>query len=47
MKPIDEKELKLIAEIQEHNNALIEKEKRINAKVKQIIKEEYEDELIR
>lgn len=44
MKPTTQEELKLIAEIQEHNKALIEKEKRINAKVKQIIREEYEDE---
>lgn len=44
MKPTTQEELKLIAEIQEHNKALIEKEKRINAKVKQIIKEEYENE---
>ena len=44
MKPTTQEELKLIAEIQEHNKALIEKEKRINAKVKQIIEEEYENE---
>lgn len=44
MKPTTKEELKLIAEIQEHNKALIEKEKRINAKIEQIIKEEYEDE---
>lgn len=43
MKPIDEKDFELYLEIQEHNKALIEKEKRINAKVKQIIKEEYEE----
>ena len=44
MKPIDEKDLKLIAEIQEDNEAILEKEKRINAKVEQIIKEEFQDE---
>lgn len=44
MKPTSPDELKLIAEIQEHNKALIEKEKRINAKVEQIIKEEFQDE---
>ena len=44
MKPIDEKDLKLIAEIQEHNKAILEKEKRINEKVEQIIREEFQDE---
>lgn len=44
MKPTTQEELKLIAEIQEHNKTLIEKEKRINAKVKQIIKEEFQNE---
>lgn len=44
MKPIDEKDLKLIAEIQENNEEILEKAKRIDAKVKQIIKEEFQDE---
>lgn len=44
MKPTSQDELKLIAEIQEHNKAIIEKEKKINAKVKQIIEEEFQDE---
>lgn len=44
MKPIDEKDFELLAEIQENNNEILEKAKRIDAKVKQIVKEEYEDE---
>lgn len=44
MKPIDEKDFELLAEIQEENEAILEKEKRINAKIEQIIKEEFPDE---
>ena len=44
MKPIKEKDLELLNEIQENNRAVLEKEKRINAKVKQIIEEELQDE---
>lgn len=42
MKPIKKEDLEALSEIQENNADVIEKEKRINAKVKQIIKEEYE-----
>ena len=44
MKPIKEKDLEVLSEIQENNRAILEKEKEINAKVKQIVKEEYKDE---
>lgn len=44
MKPIGEKDFNKLKEIQESNEEVIEKEKRISAKVKQIIKEEYENE---
>lgn len=40
MKPIKEKDLEVLSEIQENNRAVLEKEKEINAKVEQIVKEE-------
>lgn len=40
MKPIKEKDLETLSEIQENNRAVLEKEKEINAKVEQIVKEE-------
>lgn len=40
MKPIKEKDLEVLSEIQENNRAVIEKEKEINTKVEQMIKEE-------
>ena len=40
MKPIKEKDLETLNEIQENNRAVIEKEKEANAKVKQMVKEE-------
>lgn len=40
MKPIREKDLEVLSEIQENNRAVLEKEKEISAKVKQIVKEE-------
>lgn len=40
MKPIKEKDLEVLSEIQENNRAVIEKEKEIDAKIKQIVKEE-------
>jgi hypothetical protein len=40
MKPIKEKDLEVLSEIQENNRAILEKEKEINAKVKQIVEEE-------
>jgi hypothetical protein len=39
MKPIKEKDLEVLSEIQENNRAILEKEKEINAKVKQIVEE--------
>ena len=39
MKPIKEKDLEVLSEIQENNRAVLEKEKEINAKVEQIVKE--------
>jgi hypothetical protein len=40
MKPIKEEDLELLSEVQENNRAVLEKEKEINAKVKQIVEEE-------
>ena len=40
MKPIKEKDLELLSEVQENNEDVLEKEKEVNAKIKQIIKEE-------
>lgn len=40
MKPIKEKDLETLNEIQENNRAVLEKEKEVNAKVKQMVKEE-------
>ena len=39
MKPIKEEDLELLSEVQENNRAILEKEKEINAKVKQIVEE--------
>lgn len=39
MKPIKEKDLELLNEIQEINREVMEKEKEIDAKIKQIVKE--------
>jgi len=44
MEPIKEKDLEVLSEIQENNRAILEKEKEINAKVKEIV-EAYADEL--
>lgn len=44
MKPIDEKDFELLAEIQENNNEILEKAKRIDAKIEQVVKEEFPDE---
>lgn len=40
MKPIKEKDLEVLSEIQENNRAILKKEKKISAKVEQIVKEE-------
>ena len=40
MKPINQKDLEVLSEIQENNRAVLEKEKEINAKVEQMTKEE-------
>lgn len=40
MKPIDEKDLGLYREIQESNEEIIEKVKKIDAKIEQIMTEE-------
>lgn len=37
MNPIKEEDLELLSEIQENNRAVLEKEKEIDAKVKQIV----------
>ena len=39
MKPIKEEDFELLSEIQENNRAVLEKEKEIDAKVKQIVEE--------
>lgn len=44
MEPIKEEDLETLIEIQENNTEVIEKAKRIDAKVKQIVKEELQDE---
>lgn len=44
MEPIKEKDLELLNEIQENNEEILEKAKRIDEKVKQIVREEFRDE---
>lgn len=44
MKPIKEEDFELLSEIQENDMAVLEKAERIDAKIKQIVKEEYKDE---
>ena len=39
MKPINQKEIEILREIQENNMDIIEKEKKINEKIEQVIKE--------
>lgn len=40
MKPIDQKELEKLSEIQDNNAEILAKEKKINAEIEQIVKEE-------
>lgn len=40
MKPINQKEMEILIEIQENNKDIIEKEKKINEKIEQVIKED-------
>lgn len=43
MKPIKEKDLDVLSEIQENNRAVLEKEEEINAKIKQMVKEKNDE----
>lgn len=40
MKPIDQKEIDNLSEIKDYNAEILEKEKKINAAIEQIVKEE-------
>lgn len=44
MKPIEQKDLEMLNEIQENNEEILEKAKRIDEKVKQIVRVEFRDE---
>ena len=44
MKPIDEKDLKTLKEIQDNNKDIIEKEKKINTMIEQIMEEQCQEQ---